>query len=133
MHRDAPQVDESELRFLLPADDVVANAVLVDDPLGRSVGRHGFRLFLLEETLPGEPVRAALERDQAVLHPRLQLRKDEVVETHQVELRVALVRPEDLVEIDQLQPPAVVGFEEPVGAVLLDGKFLRHVDGECRA
>src|SRR5262249_43137070 len=65
--------------------------------LGRRVGRHPGRLLLLVEARAFQPVGTPLEGEEAVFHVRLERREDLHVEAEQVELRVALVRPEDLV------------------------------------
>src|SRR5262249_19437989 len=93
------EVDERQLRLEPPADDVVADAVRVDDASGRCVRRHRGRLLLLMETRALEAVRTALEGDQPVLHPRAELRPDERVVAHEVELGDVVIGPEDLVRV----------------------------------
>jgi hypothetical protein len=110
--RDAAEVDQRELRLELAANDVVRRALLVLDRLRRRAVRHSRRLFLLDEALLEDPVRGPLERQQPVLHVGTQLRKNEVVEPGEVELRVSLLRPEHLVWVGEKQrclPPLPPG------------------------
>ena len=65
-----------------------------------SLAGEGERAFdIVAAALAAETVGAALEAEQAVAHVRLQVREDEVVVADQVELRVAVDGPEDLVRV----------------------------------
>ena len=58
--RDAAQVDQSELRDELPADNVVGGPLLVPDRLGRGIRGHARRFLLLVEALPRHSIGTAL-------------------------------------------------------------------------
>src|SRR5271169_5125923 len=69
------------------------------DALCGSAGRHTLWFFFLIETFATHPVGATFERQDAIVHIRLKFGKNRGVILGQVELGVALRRPEDFVRM----------------------------------
>ena len=73
------------------------------DARGRDPVGHVLRRVLLEERLAGRAVGVAAHRERPVLQVRHEHRRDRAVVREQVALRDPLVRPEDLVEVRELE------------------------------
>src|SRR5206468_9645184 len=103
MKRDRAEVHEIEQRIDVVADEVVdlASGVLAPHAFGADPLGDEARRILLVEGLARDAVRKAGEHERAVLQVREQPRRHASIKFYEISLRVAFLRPEDLVEVGE--------------------------------